>query len=105
MTASKRARVRATESGAVGRAPRGRAQPVPSVGALTAIAWVPRGDLDLREWLEHGTRFGAIGRGVAWWLGDWLIFGNARYGERYTRAARATGYDPQSLMKLVDGAS
>ena len=77
----------------------------PSVRALTATAWEPRSELELRDWLEHGRRFGALGRGVAWWIGDWLVYGNARYGERYARAVRATGYEAQSLMNMVYVAS
>lgn len=38
---------------------------------------------------------------MAWWIGDWLLYGNKRYGERYARAARITGYDVQSLMNMV----
>jgi hypothetical protein len=77
----------------------------PAMSALTATAWEPQTELELRDWLEHGRRFGALGRGVAWWIGDWLVYGNARYGERYARAARATGYEPQSLMNMVYVAS
>jgi hypothetical protein len=76
-----------------------------TVSALTATAWVPHVELDLRMWLEHGRRFGALGRSVGWWIGDWLTYGNARYGERYSRAARTTGYDPQSLMNMAYVAS
>ena len=46
-----------------------------------------------------------MGRGVGWWLADWLRFGNAAYGERYGPAARITGYDKQSLMNRVYVAS
>jgi len=74
-------------------------------GTLTGTSWTPSRELDMRAWLEHGRRFGMVGRGVAWWIGDWLIYGNARYGERYARAARATGYDTQSLMNMVYVAS
>ena len=82
------------------------AQPRPAaMSELTPTSWVPHGELDLRDWLQHGRRLGIVGRGVAWWLGDWLTYGNARYGERYARAARTTGYDAQSLMNMVYVAS
>lgn len=42
-----------------------------------------------------------MGRGVGWWLGDWLNFGNAAFGEKYRRAARVTGYDVQTLMNMA----
>jgi hypothetical protein len=68
---------------------------------ISPVAWEPHHDLQLREWLEHGRRFGALGRGMAWWIGDWIRYGNSRYGEKYTRAARVTGYDVQSLMNMA----
>jgi len=36
-----------------------------------------------------------------WWIGDWLRYGNAQFGERYRLAARLTGYDEQTLMNYV----
>jgi hypothetical protein len=66
---------------------------------------VARRELDLRAWVEEGRRLGLIGRGVAWWLGDWLRYGNERYGERYSRASRITGYDRQTLMNMAYVAS
>lgn len=57
------------------------------------------------EWAEQGRRLGMIGRAAGWWIGDWLSYGNARFGERYTRASRITGYDVQTLMNIVYVAS
>jgi hypothetical protein len=65
------------------------------------VSWRPGQDLELAQWLEHGRRFGLLGRNVAWWIGDWLVYGNERYGERYPRAAKVTGYDAQSLMNMA----
>jgi hypothetical protein len=61
--------------------------------------------LEFETWLEHGRRLGVVGRGVAWWIGDWLSYGNVRFGEKYSRAARITGYDRQSLMNMAYVAS
>jgi hypothetical protein len=72
---------------------------------ITATAWQPDGSMELESWLEHGRRLGVVGRGVAWWIGDWLRYGNARFGEKYSRAARITGYDRQSLMNMAYVAS
>jgi hypothetical protein len=41
------------------------------------------------------------GRSAGWWLGDWLRYGTARYGTKYTAALRVTGYDRQTLMNMV----
>ncbi len=74
-------------------------------GGLTHVAWTPSGDIDLAEWSAVGRRFGEIGRSSQWWLGDWIQYGNERFGERYTRAVKLTGYDVQSLMNMVYVAS
>jgi hypothetical protein len=72
---------------------------------LSTIAWSARSELAVQEWIEHGQRLGTVGRSVGWWIGDWLLYGNERFGERYARAARITGYDAQTLMNMVYVAS
>lgn len=73
----------------------------PNSVAISAISWRPGRDLDLDEWAQHGKRLGAIGRGVAWWIGDWVNYGNTTFGEKYVRAANVTGYDVKSLMNMA----
>jgi hypothetical protein len=72
---------------------------------MTHVSWAPRRELVASEWLRHGRWLGSLGRAVGWWIGDWLRYGNASYGERYTAAARITGYDRQTLMNMVYVAS
>lgn len=69
--------------------------------AISATGWRARGELALSDWTEQGRRFGTIGRAAGWWIGDWLQYGNAKFGERYSRASRITGYDVQTLMNMV----
>jgi hypothetical protein len=66
--------------------------------ALTAVSWSPARDLNLGDWVRQGHWLGVLGRASGWWLGDWLRYGNSRYGERYQAAAAITGYDMQTLM-------
>lgn len=69
--------------------------------ALTRVSWTAPDDLGLPEWIEQGQRMGVMGRSAGWWVGDWLRFGNAKYGEKYTRAIKITGYDAQTLMNMA----
>jgi hypothetical protein len=80
-------------------------RPARATTELTQVGWVPAGEVGLAEWSALGRRFGEIGRCSQWWLGDWINYGNARFGERYTRAVKLTGYDVQSLMNMVYVAS
>lgn len=73
--------------------------------SISAVAWVTNRDIDFPEWAEAGRRLGAMGRCGQWGLGDWIQYGNAKFGERYVRAARITGYDVQTLMNIVYVAS
>jgi hypothetical protein len=69
------------------------------------VAWTPNHELDAHEWAAAGRRIGAVGRCIQWLLGDWIAYGNAKFGERYARAAKITGYDTQTLMNMVYVAS
>lgn len=72
-----------------------------SPAALTATSWSAAGDLAVVDWIEQGRWLGAVGRASGWWIGDWIRYGNGRYGERYAEAVRLTGYDRQSLMNMA----
>jgi len=65
------------------------------------VCWAPNTELDLSQWAEVGRRLGSVGRNIQWALGDWIAYGNERFGERYSRAAKITGYDTQTLMNMV----
>lgn len=69
------------------------------------VAWAPNRELDAHEWAAAGRRIGAVGRCIQWLLGDWIAYGNAKFGERYARAGKITGYDTQTLMNMVYVAS
>ena len=82
------------------RLERGNEAQRPAAG-ITKVAWVPPADLGQAEWLSTGRRLGAIGRCSQWWIGDWIRYGATRWGEKYTEAARVTGYDVASLRNMA----
>lgn len=84
-----------------------RSQPSPDARASTVnhVAWTPNRELDAHEWAAAGRRIGAVGRSIQWLLGDWIAYGNQKFGERYARASKITGYDTQTLMNMVYVAS
>lgn len=75
--------------------------PSPIAHRAPQVCWAPKDELDLGQWAEVGRRFGSVGRNIQWVLGDWIAYGNERFGERYARAATITGYDRQTLMNMV----
>jgi hypothetical protein len=88
------------------RAGSGAAQRSPNRGSsgsasLRQVSWAPEGELTLKDWIIAGRKLGLLGRGAQWWLGDWIRFGNARWGDRYKEASRITGYEPGSLRNMA----
>jgi hypothetical protein len=79
--------------------------PQGAAGTQSPIGWTPPGDLDAGGWASAGRRIGAVSRCIQWLLGDWLVYGNSKFGERYSRAAKITGYDTQTLMNMAYVAS
>lgn len=61
--------------------------------------------MDLTEWSRAVHQLGVMDRCSPWWIGDCIRYGNAKFGEKYSRAAKLTGYDPQTLMNRVYVAS
>ena len=60
------------------------------------------GELAHDDWLRQGGRLGVGRPGAAgWWIGDWVRYGAATYGQRYAVATRVTGYNDQTLMNMV----
>lgn len=57
--------------------------------------------LSYNAWLNVGSRIARISNASAWWLGDWVIYGEQSYGMRYRAALRATALDYQTLRNYA----
>ena len=58
-------------------------------------------DLPYEQWAEAGHTLGRVQRACAWWIGDWIIHGEAMHGEKYTQAIEDTGLAPQTLQNYA----
>jgi hypothetical protein len=58
-------------------------------------------DLSIDEWKRLGAELSHISEASTWWLGDWLVYGQNRYPERYRRAVEETGLDYQTLRNYA----
>jgi len=55
--------------------------------------------LAFEDWELLGSTLLAMFKGVQWWIGDWLRFGEHHYGEKYAQAI--DGYSADALRNLV----
>ncbi|MGW7276284.1 LmbU family transcriptional regulator [Streptomyces sp. NPDC054864] len=59
-------------------------------------------NLPERSWERIGTNLRELVNSSAWWLADWLIYGEATYGwRRYKEAIERTGLDYQTLRNYA----
>jgi hypothetical protein len=58
-------------------------------------------DLRIDEWKRVGSELCSLSEASTWWLGDWLVYGQSRYPERYRRAIEETGLDYQTLRNYA----
>lgn len=59
-------------------------------------------NLSERSWEQIGASLRELTNSSAWWLADWLIFGEAAYGwQRYRQAIERTGLDYQTLRNYA----
>ena len=57
-------------------------------------------DLSFEEWQDIGHTLAGLEVALRWSIGDWLNYGNFKYGESYAQASDATGFDYSYLTNL-----
>jgi hypothetical protein len=57
--------------------------------------------LPFEDWRDLGAKMATYSNATSWWLGDWLAFGQMKYGRRYKEAIAATGLDYQTLRNYA----
>jgi hypothetical protein len=58
-------------------------------------------DMTLAEWKRVGENIVVLADSSTWWLGDWLVYGQRRYPDRYRRAIAETALDYQTLRNYA----
>ena len=69
-------------------------------GVITPTALILHPAVELEEWSPIGVKLGRVKDWVNFALGDWLNYGEAKYGEMYSQAASDTGMSEETLMIL-----
>jgi len=68
-------------------------------GAITPTSFdLSDPDLPFESYEMLGAYLGRMNRSCSWWIGDWLVFGEGAYGEKFAQAAVATGLSEQTLL-------
>jgi hypothetical protein len=57
--------------------------------------------LDFNHWEQIGRALEIAHKGVQWWIGDWLAYGEREYKETYAQAVEVTGLKVTTLMNYA----
>jgi len=55
-------------------------------------------NLTYDQWDRIGRQLQLAGLAIQWWIGDWLIYGEHKWREKYINAVQVTGRSEQTLM-------
>jgi hypothetical protein len=61
---------------------------------------IPEG-MPFDRWLALGAALRKAGKGIQFWIGDWIRYGEHEYGEMYSQAIEATGKAEATLQNYV----
>ena len=50
------------------------------------------GEHTIEQWLEAGKLLTGMESSLNWWIGDWLVFGEHNYGQKYSQAETITNH-------------
>jgi N6-adenosine-specific RNA methylase IME4 len=64
---------------------------------LDRAGLVAEADPTFDQWEQVGLFLRHAEGAVMWWIGDWLNYGECRWGEKYSQALEATGFAYQTL--------
>ncbi|MGW3350250.1 LmbU family transcriptional regulator [Nonomuraea rubra] len=57
--------------------------------------------MSIEAWKKVGQQIWRISDSSTWWLGDWLVYGQRRFPDRYQRAIEETSLDYQTLRNYA----
>ncbi len=73
------------------------------VSQFTPVGWQPRNGLSYDDWYEVGRGLSRVGGAVNWWIGDWINYGEKRWGQTYAQALELFGeqYEYKTLADMA----
>lgn len=78
-----------------------RRRPISSAALTRRTSLTLPTDMPIGEWQRVGSQIFAMSDSSTWWLGDWLVYGQTYFPNRYQRAVEETGFDHQTLRNYA----
>ena len=62
-----------------------------SIGKAESLHYKISNSVSYEKWVQLGEMFHTLHRNINWRIGDWLLFGEGRFPDRYSQATHLTG--------------
>jgi hypothetical protein len=66
---------------------------------VTPTSWQPSTTLTFDEWEQVGNTLLVMDKSLNWWIGDWICYGENKWGEMYLQAQAITGWNYDRLAR------
>jgi len=66
---------------------------------LNENALIINKNITFDEWEAIGQQLGAMGKGLMFWIGDWLTYGEQAFADKYSQAMDITGYSYRTVRQ------
>lgn len=71
-------------------------------GLITSVSLrLENPEMSYETYIALGRFLGRVADGIRWWIGDWLLFGEGVFGERWSQALEATGLTEETLRRYM----
>lgn len=68
---------------------------------ITETGWQPARPLAFSEWREAGDQLLRVGRAWQWWVGDWILYGESAFEDKYADVIEQTGYEYATISHVI----
>src|SRR5579864_5577058 len=70
---------------------------IPDPFKITPFGLKVVGNPTYEEWVECGRKLKLSRESIHFWIGDWLLYGEQRWGDKYALGEKLTGFSYQTL--------
>lgn len=70
-------------------------------GEVTPTALTIPDHLDFDDWMAVGAGLKNVEQSIMFWIGDWLVYGESHYGEKWSQVTDASQYSPKTISNAM----
>lgn len=70
-------------------------------GVVNSVSLAIPEHLTFEQWMGIGSGMKAVEKSIMFWIGDWLLYGENHFGEKWTQVLEATEYSYKTIQNAL----